>query len=129
MDTIQRALVASNLLLCKSDVKCANTDYKNIASFDFQKLQFIANMYSYNQVALSKTEKNRILLQTETIVVSEDDIAQYDNKMNIVSISKISNNLSKKVKKTSTKPLDKERWIPLRDRSYFKKKLKKTFKK
>lgn len=107
----------------KSHNYSAGFDVNNVEKlglFQSQKQQILANAHNYG-IELSHAQKK--LIKSDETYQMEDEQSHF-----IEILKKKFNSVKKpsklKVVKTSTKPLDKERWIPLRDRSYYKPKSK-----
>lgn len=93
---------------------------EKLALFQSQKQQILANAHNYG-VELSHAQKK--------LIKSDENCQMEDEQTHFIEILKKKFNTVKKlpkpkVVKTSSKSLDKERWMPLRDRSYFKPKSK-----
>ena len=98
-----------------------------LSLFKSQKLQILANAHHYG-VELSQSQKKQIEEEQriEMDVVESNhfiEILKKDPKFSCKS-SKISKVNKEKKITNSSKPVDKERWMPLRDRSYYKPKAK-----
>lgn len=97
---------------------------EKLAFFQSQKHQILANAYNYG-IELSNAQKKLIKSdETNQMEVEQGHFIVEVLKKKFDSVKKSSSSSKSKVVKTSTKPLDKERWLPLRDRSYYKPKAK-----
>lgn len=127
---IQDTLITSNLMAI-ADKNKNHHNYsigfdvnkvEKLALFQSQKHQILANAYNYG-IELSNAQKKLIKSdKTNQMEVEQGHFIVEVLKKKFDSVKKSSS--KSKVIKTSSKPLDKERWLPLRDRSYYKPKAK-----
>jgi hypothetical protein len=130
---IQDALINTNLMAIA--VKSRNLNYskrfddnnvEKLSLFKSQKQQIFANAYNYG-FELSHAQKK--------LIKCDNECQMNESPANFIEfLKKNFNSIKKKPKETKgiksntntkvSKPLDKERWIPLRDRSYYKTKAK-----
>ena len=133
MTSLQDILITANLMAI-ADKNKNNHDYSagfdlnsvdKLSLFKSQKLQILANAHHYG-VELSQSQKKQI--EEEQRVKMDDvesnhfiEILKKNPKFSCktTKISKVN-----KEKKVTKNPVDKERWMPLRDRSYYKPKAK-----
>lgn len=95
-----------------------------LSLFQSQKRQILANAHSYG-IELSHGQKKLIERKRENHMEDiEPHFIEVLKKNNTVKKQKQTKEVKAKKVISPSKPLDKERWIPLRDRSYYKPKAK-----
>lgn len=112
--------------------KTSNHDYSSgfdvnnvekLGLFQSQKHQILANAHNYG-IVLSHAQKK--LIKSENCFQVENPQTSFIEiiKKKFNSIKKSAKSNGTKINKNVSKLIDKERWIPLRDRSYYKPKAK-----
>lgn len=132
LTTIQDTLISANLMAIADKKKNHNystgfdvNNVEKLSLFQSQKKQILANAHNYG-IEISHSQKK--LIENQNYSKMENSQTHFieilKKKFNSISIKKSIKPLGIKTNKKVSKPIDKERWIPLRDRSYYKPKAK-----
>ena len=89
---------------------------KNLNLFKSQKLQILANAHRFG----FEIEKSQLKLISSSNNITADPLSKCSSIYDFKSLKFDTKSSVKKMSKKESTGLDKERWMPLRDRSYFK---------
>ena len=130
LTTIQETLISANLMAIADKKKNHNystgfdvNNVEKLSLFQSQKQQILANAHNYG-IELSHSQKKLIGNQNYSQMENSQTPFIEILKKKFNSIKKSTKPHGTKTNKKVSKPIDKERWIPLRDRSYYKPKAK-----